>query len=200
MLERITTSINSRYGSKRAVLETLRFGVMDRVGAFARYRDVDWSRVERLVFVCMGNICRSPLAEITARAQGANAVSAGMDCSGGAPADSRAIAFAENHGLDLAAHISTRIDQVELSRHDLVIGMEPRHLAVPILGGACPAQLTLLGLWGGQKRVYIHDPYSAGSTYFEQCERYVMGATQRMLTIWQGGRQAAAAGYQEKAS
>lgn len=188
MLERIITSINSRYGSKRAVLHTLRFGVMDYAGAFARYQEVDWSTVQRLVFICMGNICRSPLAEACARQAAAEAVSAGVSCSGDAPADQRAIEFAARQGVDLSNHRSTSLDRLPLAPTDLVVGMEPAHLDHPLLLRSGGPQCTLLGLWGAPRRVYIHDPYSTDKTYFDRCEQYVMDATRDLVRAMRSGK------------
>lgn len=80
------------------------------------------------------------------------------------------------------------IQQLELTGADLVVGMEPCHLNSPALEGFAPAQMTLLGLWGRPRKVYIHDPYGAGSHFFECCERYVVASTKRLVQVWDESR------------
>lgn len=90
----------------------------------------------RLLFVCTGNTCRSPLAEaITRRALaelGWNNVevgSAGAGAASGAPASPGALGAAERHGLDLAGHRSKPLTAESVSAADLVLVMSPSHLA-----------------------------------------------------------------------
>ena len=54
------------YGRKQGLLRSLYHSLMDRTGQYTRLGIVDWGRVERLVFVCQGNICRSAYAEARA--------------------------------------------------------------------------------------------------------------------------------------
>jgi Low molecular weight phosphotyrosine protein phosphatase len=63
-----------------------------------------WRNCERVVFVCTGNICRSPYAEAAARAHGINAVSCGTHTRTGLPADPVAIREAALRGRDMTAH------------------------------------------------------------------------------------------------
>jgi protein-tyrosine phosphatase len=184
MLEAITTYINDRYGSKRGLLNHWRFGVQYRLGRFSSYVEIDWSRVERLVFICAGNICRSPLAEAVATKLGGQAISAGIACDGGHPADLRVITLAESWGLELNAHRSKPLQLIDLTPSDLIVGMEPHHLSGPLFGDQYSAQFTLLGLWGAPPRVYIHDPYGATPLFFECCEQYVMEATKLLVRRW----------------
>ena len=88
-----------------------------------------------ILFVCMGNICRSPTVEAVARAEfarlGFDAVvaSAGTeDYHAGQPADERAIAFAESHGYALAAHRARQVRPADFEAFDLVLAMDKRNL------------------------------------------------------------------------
>ncbi len=184
MLKVITDHINNRFGSRRGLLSSVRFELIGKVGGFSRYRRIDWSRVERLVFVCAGNICRSPLAEAVARDCGVPTASAGIACDGGHPADARAVELGSAWGLDLKRHRSMPIQRIRLSAGDLVVGMEPHHLISPVFGGDGAIQMTLLGLWGEPGKVYIHDPFNTGARYFEYCEHYVVDATKLMIKSW----------------
>lgn len=87
-----------------------------------------------LLFVCTGNICRSPLAEVIARAEAdargwaeVSCASAGTFALPGQPASGPGIEVASAHGLDLAAHASRELSPELLEWADLVIGMEASH-------------------------------------------------------------------------
>lgn len=91
----------------------------------------------RLLFVCSGNTCRSPLAERVARRaarerglDGLEVRSAGTFAGRGAPASSGAVLAARRRGLDLSGHRSTPLgpDQVEWA--DLVLVMTHAHRRV----------------------------------------------------------------------
>jgi protein-tyrosine-phosphatase len=88
----------------------------------------------RLLFVCTGNTCRSPLAEVIARAEAErrgwtniDVDSAGTFAFGGQPASATGIEVAAEHDLDLSEHRSTTLDFRQLSEADLVLGMTPEH-------------------------------------------------------------------------
>jgi low molecular weight phosphotyrosine protein phosphatase len=51
------------------------------LGGLRHFEHVEWNRVTRLVFVCRGNICRSPYAEVRARRLGLNAISCSFEVS-----------------------------------------------------------------------------------------------------------------------
>jgi len=65
--------------------------------------------VDRLVFVCLGNINRSAFAEQVARSLSANTCSIGLSTTTGAPAFDKAIETAPLFGLDLSHHRATNL-------------------------------------------------------------------------------------------
>lgn len=83
-----------------------------------------------ILFVCTGNICRSPLAEVIARKmfEGASIVfsSAGTHAIPGDQATEHAQTVARGRSLDLSGHRAKRLDQSEPP--DIVIGMTAGHL------------------------------------------------------------------------
>lgn len=87
----------------------------------------------RLLFVCTGNTCRSPLAAaIAGRMAEAAGVdlqveSAGISAVDSAPASGHAQFVALDRDLDLAAHRSRRLDEHLLRESDLVITMTVGH-------------------------------------------------------------------------
>ena len=87
-----------------------------------------------LLFICTGNICRSPLAEVMARAEAdargcteVSCASAGTFAFPGQPASGPGIAVAASHGLDLSAHASRELSLELLEWADLIVGMEASH-------------------------------------------------------------------------
>lgn len=123
-----------------------------------------------ILFVCMGNICRSPTVEAVARAEFARdgidafVASAGTeDYHVGQGADRRTIAFAETHGYALAAHRARQVRSGDFEEFDLVLAMDRRNLRDlqrfrPPRGRATPA------LFLGDAEV--PDPYYGGDADF----------------------------------
>jgi protein-tyrosine phosphatase len=92
--------------------------------------------IQRIVFVCTGNICRSPTAEgvlrhlVAARglADHVEVASAGLeDWHAGAPPDARSQAHALRRGYDLAAQRALHFTPRDFERFDWVIAMDAGH-------------------------------------------------------------------------
>lgn len=178
--------IKKRYGSKKGLSRLLRHSFLAKLGAYNRLKKVDFKTTKRLIFVCQGNICRSPLAEAVAKSLGVPTISYGLNCTPGHPADKRTLAFAQKNGLDLNNHRTRCIDEYEPQAGDLLIGMEPAHSQrlFELFGNKIP--ITLAGLWGKKKMPYIHDPFNANPIFFNHSEALVATAvtaiTQKMLS------------------
>ena len=121
-------------------------------------------RPVRLLFVCIGNTCRSPLAAAVASAllgSRVQAESAGITETG-CPAASEGIAvLQERFGIDLTAHRSRHIDEVALAQFDILIALDPI-VYVP-LREQCPEPPPEILLWP------VHDPYLEGLDAYHQC-------------------------------
>lgn len=101
------------------------------------------SRPARLLFVCTGNTCRSPLAAALARREAARrdlsfveARSAGTFAGSGAPASQGSLIVAQRHGVDLSEHRSSPLGPEQVEWADLVLGMEKSHVRVAEREGA----------------------------------------------------------------
>lgn len=139
-------------------------------GRFDELEGVRWSEVDRLVFACTGNICRSPYAEARATRLGLCATSLGLRAKGGSPPDPMAVQVAQTRGVDLTHHRSRHPLFVELEAKDLLVGMEPAHLPTLFTLARRPGiQTTLLGLWGLPVRPHIEDPFGLSESYFSTC-------------------------------
>jgi protein-tyrosine phosphatase len=113
-----------------------------------------------LLFLCTGNICRSPTAAAIARAEIARAGYAGIEVSSagiaalvGSGATRDASIVAAENGLSLADHRARQLTADLLATVDLVVGMQPHHTEYARRLGAQDAT-TLSGP--------VRDPYGLG--------------------------------------
>jgi len=141
---------------------------------------VDDSNVKelRVLFVCLGNICRSPLAEIIVRGQAKkNGLdhhfifsSAGTgDWHVGGLADVRSAQTAAQHGLDLSQHRAQQITAGKVNRWDWFVAMDADN-HTNLLAMGVPANRLLMMRQFEEKSVTVldvPDPYYGGEDGFE---------------------------------
>jgi protein-tyrosine phosphatase len=136
------------------------------------------SRPLKILFVCLGNICRSPTAKGVflhcAREAGLVerivAESAGTgDYQIGAPADPRACSAARRRGYDLSGHSARQVTRNDFAEFDYVLAMDEENLRA--LRRICPAQyaykVRLMTEFSGHAVSSIPDPYIGGPEGFE---------------------------------
>jgi protein-tyrosine phosphatase len=138
-----------------------------KIGFYRRYRNPDWSRVTRLVFVCSGNVCRSPYGAERARSLGVPAVSCGTSAIEGAPADPAAVRLAALRSVALELHRSHPVAGVTVAPGDLIVAAEPHHAQAFDSGGLSGAQVTLLGIWAGTPAAIVPDPFGKTDRCFQ---------------------------------
>jgi protein-tyrosine phosphatase len=161
--------VKERYGSRLGFVRVYWHKILYALGCYKQCCEIDWHEVDRLIFVCKGNICRSPFAEAVAKSVGLDAVSCGVDAGNGVPANIYAIEAALRKGLDLGNHKTTPIDSMVLRSGDLFVAMEPCHIRQIKTRFGDNAFSTLLGLWYFPKYPSIPDPYGTTSKYFDYC-------------------------------
>jgi len=165
--------IKDNFGSKRSMLAIAKYKLLYLFNFYRVYQHIDFNAVDRLVFVCSGNICRSPFGEYMAKAKGLNAVSYGLHCRGGDKADHRAIREADIRGVDMKGHVTTNISEYKLKKGDLVLVMEPQHLLQLDELSVGYEQITLVPLWSDRPSPFLSDPFNASDPFFSKCESIV---------------------------
>jgi len=162
-------NLKIKHTTKSKLVKNAWILVKYKLGLYDRYRKIDWSVVSRLVFVCKGNICRSPYAEMKARELGIEAVSIGLDTKPGSPANTSALRNAAYRSINLAQHEAKTFESITFSATDLVICMEPWHVQQFKALDHSGCQVSLLGLWSPVKKIIISDPYGKPDVFFEDC-------------------------------
>nr|MCB1184415.1 hypothetical protein [bacterium] len=118
----------------------------------------------RVVFLCTGNICRSPLAEALARqklgATGLSFSSAGLEAPAGHPASRSSVEYALAKGAELAEHASQPVTAGLLADTAWVIGMTRSHAAIfrSRWGRVYDGAIGVLGLPGVDLAGRTHTP------------------------------------------
>lgn len=83
----------------------------------------------RVLFVCKGNTCRSPMAAAIAHKISSGAIeaeSAGVSATNGDPAASNAITVIAKKGMDIGGHRARRVDSLNLSSYDRIVALDAR--------------------------------------------------------------------------
>jgi protein-tyrosine phosphatase len=173
MLSAVTQFINYNYGSKRGLLATFKYKLLLSLVSYKSYQNIDFNAVNRLFFICSGNIGRSAFGVYMAKTKRLNAVSYGLHCRGGDKADPRAIHEASIRDVDMQNHITRNIFEYKVQEGDLLLVMEPRHLVKLNIKEVKNEQVTIVPLRSDNKTVYLNDLYNGNVTFFSFCESAV---------------------------
>lgn len=146
-----------------------------------------------VLFVCMGNICRSPTAEGVFRK---HVIDAGLgdrvivDSAGthayhsGEPPDRRAIAAAERRGYSLQGITARRVRDSDFAEFDYILAMDEYNL-VALREAAAPSSHEKVRLFleftATTQVLEVPDPYYGGSSGFERVLDLVEDASQALL-------------------
>lgn len=148
-----------------------------------------------VLFVCLGNICRSPLAQgvFEHMAEQAGVLgeftieSCGIgDWHVGAPPDERSIAVARRHGIQLRSRARQLDPNTDFQRFGLLIAMDRRNLSSLLARGCDAARARLFLDFAPRELAEKHghevpDPYYGGPEGFDEVYELVHSAGQGLL-------------------
>jgi protein-tyrosine phosphatase len=128
-----------------------------------------------LLFVCVGNVCRSPMAEGYFREQLKNKnikiASAGIRALVGRLAVSEAQKLTLEIGIDISSHRAQQINEELVSNADLIFTMEGfQKKEIEFIFPYARGKVHLLGKWGGFE---IPDPYQESMEAFADCLKLI---------------------------
>ena len=151
-------------------------------------------RVESVLFVCLGNICRSPFAALVASSRPAFSVparrfaSAGISTKQAARPPQEACDAGAVYGVVLSGHRPQTLTRELMDAFDLIVVMETSQLEQ--LRRSYPDaidRVVLLSLFdpeatGGYQRYNIADPFSQPRSVFDACYRRIDRAIATLMT------------------
>ncbi|WP_144378648.1 low molecular weight protein-tyrosine-phosphatase [Mesorhizobium amorphae] len=159
-----------------------------------------------ILFVCLGNICRSPLAEGVFRDVLASrglehrfvldSAGTGGWHAGSAP-DPRSVEIAARHGIDISTQQARKVALDDFSRFDLILGMDRSNVAD--LKAAAPYEarerIHLFLEFAGDRGREVPDPYYGGAEGFASVYRMIRDASEAIATRLDGRVAASESGH-----
>jgi protein-tyrosine phosphatase len=129
--------------------------------------------MENILVLCIGNICRSPMAEAMLKQAlpSKNIYSAGLGALIGKPADPFSVELMAEQGIDITAHRAQQISPHLVSQSDLILVMDreqKRHVETHYFG----ARGKVFRLCDALK-VDVHDPYREGVESFRVAQELI---------------------------
>ncbi len=146
----------------------------------------------QILFVCTGNICRSPMAEGLMKKmlsekglQSVRVASAGTHALEGHPASGNAVAVMASQAVDITGHRGRQLDNRMLATSDLVLVMEPLHLEfIRYEFTNAIAKTDLLARFHPSGRLSrIEDPYGGPLPEYQACARILAGCIKQVLDM-----------------
>jgi len=149
------------------------------------------SHTPSILFVCLGNICRSPMAEGAMRAAAEQAgLELTIDSAGtgdwhvGNPPDPRAVAEAGANGVDIAGLRARQVTREDFMRFTHVLALDDqnlRNLEALAPSDASAELALLLDMVPGREGEPVADPYFGGDEGFQQTWADVTAAAQALV-------------------
>lgn len=177
---RFSGLVAGNFGTHRGLVRLLLGEAEYLAGRLNVFLRPDLQQTRRLVYVCLGNINRSPFAENIATSMGLHAISIGLATSTGAPAFDTAVTTARRFDIDLTAHRAIDFVDYERAEGDLLLAMEIRHAHRLLELGVPEKAIALLGHWATPHRVHIHDPHTLSDAYFLTCFTVIQSAVREL--------------------
>lgn len=149
--------------------------------------------MKRILFVCTGNTCRSPMAAVIFNSLAAEkgldwvAESAGVAAVGDRPASANAVKAVAEIGLDLSAHRTRFLPSLDLNEYSLFVALNDEHYMILQSLGIPDGMLRLLRRAPNVNDIYdlrqgIVDPYGGDLNAYRKCRDEIIGAVKVLIT------------------
>ena len=141
--------------------------------------------IRHVLVVCVGNICRSPMAEALLRKglgadAGITVGSAGIGALVGFPAAEHAVELMRESGLDISEHRARQLDRDLIAAAELILVMESGHKrAIDAIDSTARGKVQRLCEWRNQD---IDDPYQQSREAFDEALTLIRQGVEDWLT------------------
>jgi protein-tyrosine phosphatase len=164
-------TIDKTFGTVRGLARLILADFEMLTGRLNEFRLQRPEAVNRVVFVCLGNICRSAYAAQVATKLGMPVASLGLSTTTGAASPDSAVESAKRLGVSMGDHRATDWGDFKVLPGDLFLVMEIRqaHEIRKRLQGRSDVFVALLGMWCSPPMPHLHDPFSLSAEYFDTC-------------------------------